>query len=244
MTAAARAYGSVGSMQPPHGFFVVFDGCEGAGKSTQAQLLAVALRDAGHEVVLTREPGGTPVGEAVRSILLDPMSGDIDAKTEALLFAAARANHVSRLINPALARGAIVVCDRFVASSLAYQGAGRGLGLMPVGRISEFATGGLRADLIIVLDIDPTVGLDRASAHSVHDRIEAEGLAFHQTVRKTFLDLARQDPDRHLVVDASRNAELIGRQLLVEVERHYDRVVGQASKQASKQAGKQAKRAQ
>lgn len=226
-------------MQPPQGFFVVFDGCEGAGKSTQAKLLAEALRADGHEVVLTREPGGTPVGEAVRSILLDPKSGEIDAKTEALLFAAARANHVCKLIKPALARGAIVVCDRFVESSLAYQGAGRGLGLMPVGRISEFATGGLRADLIIVLDIDPAVGLERARTNAMHDRMESEGLAFHQTVRKTFLDLARQDPDRHLVVDASRNAELISRQLLVEVERHYGRVVGQAASQATKQTLRQ-----
>lgn len=218
-------------MAQTRGFFVVFDGCEGAGKSTQARLLTKELRTAGHEVVLTREPGGTAIGEGIREVLLDAKQKDLDARTETLLFAAARANHVYNVIKPAMQRGAIVVCDRFVASTLAYQGAGRGLGLMTVGRVSEFATGGLRADLTIVLDIDPAVGLKRAGEQAVKDRMEGEGLAFHQTVRKAFLDLARQDPDRYLVVDARRSPELIAESLLAEVERHHARVAGQPTSQ-------------
>jgi len=185
------------------GPFITFEGGEGAGKSTQVRLLATTLRSDGFEVVVTREPGGSPAGERIRGLLLDPDLGSLAPRAEALLFAAARADHVASLIEPALARGAVVICDRFVDSSLAYQGVGRGLGVPEVARLTRFATGGLVPDLTVLLDVDPRVGLERAGRSATADRIEAEELSFHVAVRRAFLDLAEADPDRHLVVPAS-----------------------------------------
>ncbi|MDP3972023.1 MAG: dTMP kinase [Candidatus Nanopelagicales bacterium] len=185
------------------GSFIVFEGGEGAGKSTQVKLLAAALRSDGLDVVTTREPGGSPVGERIRDLLLDPATGSLHPRAEALLFAAARADHVATLIEPGLARGAVVICDRFVDSSLAYQGVARHLGLDEVARLSSFATNGLTPDLTIVLDVDPVAGLERARRSAAADRIESEELNFHRQVRQAFIDLSAADPDRYLVVPAS-----------------------------------------
>ena len=183
------------------GVFVVLEGGEGAGKSTQLRLLAAWLATQGREVVLTREPGATPVGAKLRALLLDPATGSLDPRAEALLYAADRAQHVATVVRPALLRGAVVVSDRYVDSSLAYQGAGRALDVEEVARLSTWATSDLRPDLTLLLDVDPRVGLTRAGGSP--DRIEAESLEFHRRVRACFLALAGRAPDRYLVVDAS-----------------------------------------
>jgi len=206
------------------GLFVVFEGGEGTGKSTQAALLAEALRAEGFEVVVTFEPGATAVGRRLREVLLDKSSTGMAPLAEALLYAADRAQHVSEVIRPALARGAIVVSDRYVDSSLAYQGAGRELDEHEVRRLSRWATGGLTADLTVVLDVEPSVGLTRATGPG--DRIESEVLEFHERVRSRFLELARQGRGRYLVIDvavsdaASVHAVVLNR---VEAELARDR---------------------
>jgi dTMP kinase len=192
------------------GLFIAFEGGEGAGKSTQVRALAEVLRDRGHEVVLSREPGGTPVGEHIRSVLLGPGSSGMAARTEALLFAAARAEHVAKLVRPARERGAVVITDRYIDSSIAYQGVGRDLGTSQVSGLSLWGTEGMLADLTIVLDIDPALGLSRAGDPN---RMEAEPDEFHTRVRQAFLDLAAQDPRRYLVVDASQSQSQVGAQI-------------------------------
>jgi dTMP kinase len=197
------------------GRLIAFEGVEGAGKSTQLELLRQALegrrggpgdRRGGppvgraREVVVTREPGGTPAGERIRALLLDPQV-DLDPRAEALLFAAARAELVERVIRPALERGALVLCDRYLDSSLAYQGGARGLGQGPGEQVNRFATGGLLPDLVVLLDLDPADGLRRRSRDP--DRIEAQDLDFHRRVRQAFRDLAAADPERFTVVDAT-----------------------------------------
>lgn len=182
--------------------FIAFEGGEGAGKSTQEALLADHLVARGHEVVRTREPGGTPAGEAIRAIVLSPEYEGLDDRSEALLFAASRGEHVARVIRPALERGAVVVCDRYIDSSVAYQGAGRNLGTDVVRELSLWATNALLPDLTVVLDIDPEIGLARL--HS-RDRLEAQPLEYHQRVRQAFLDLAAAEPDRYIVVDATQD---------------------------------------
>jgi dTMP kinase len=179
---------------------VALEGGEGAGKSTQAARLAERL-----DAVLTHEPGGTALGEAVRRLLLDPGGAALDPRTEALLFAADRADHVARVIAPALAEGRSVVSDRYVESSLAYQAFGRGLPLDEVRALSTFATGGRSADVVVVLDVDPVVGATRRGRPP--DRMEAEGAAFHERVRAGFAALAAAEPHRIAVVDASGDAD-------------------------------------
>ena len=170
------------------GLFIAFEGGEGAGKSTQGKLLAKALGRRGLETVTTFEPGDTAVGRRLREILLGHDTGALDPRTEALLYAADRAEHVARVVRPALERGAVCISDRYIDSSLAYQGAGRTLDPSDVERISLWATSGLWPDLTVLLDIDPEVGLTRFSTPA--DRLEAEPLAFHQRVREQFLDLS------------------------------------------------------
>ena len=182
------------------GAFIAFEGGEGAGKSTQEQLLAEHLIAAGHEVVRTREPGGTPAAEAMRNIVLSPQYLGLDARSEALLFAAARGEHVARVIRPALDRGAVVVCDRYLDSSVAYQGYGRDLGAEKVRDLSLWATNNLLPDLTIVLDIDPLLGLTRITNP---DRLEAEPIDYHVRVRAAFLAIAGADSERYLVLDAT-----------------------------------------
>ncbi len=197
------------------GLFFVFEGGEGAGKSTQSAALADYLASRGHTVVRTREPGGTPAAEAIRGILLDPANTGLDDRAEALLFAASRGDHAARVIRPALQRGDIVISDRFMDSSVAYQGVGRDLGLEKVAELSLWATGGLRPDLTILLDVDPQIGLARVVGP---DRLESEPLEWHRRVRQGFLDIAATDPDRYLVLDASRPAEDLAVEITVVVE--------------------------
>lgn len=183
------------------GLFIVFEGGEGAGKSTQVALLAQHLAATGTAVVLTREPGGTPTAEAVRTLLLAPATEPMSDWCEALLFAAARADHVAKVIAPAVATGQVVLCDRYVDSSLAYQGFARALPVEQVRTVSQWATGGLVPDLTVLLDVDPALGLARARDGN---RMEAQALEFHQRVRAGLLALAAQEPDRYLVLAADR----------------------------------------
>lgn len=188
------------------GVFVCFEGGEGAGKSTQADALARWLGDAGYAVRLTFEPGDTPVGKQLRDIVLDPATGALSPRTEALLYAADKAEHVDTLVLPALLRGEVVITDRYVDSSIAYQGAGRVLARDDVTQLQRWATGDLRPHLTVVLDVAPDRGLGRFEER---DRIEAEGHDFHERARRAFLDLATADPDHYLVVDAHRPVDEI-----------------------------------
>jgi dTMP kinase len=189
------------------GLFIAFEGGEGAGKSTQVQLLATELRDAGYEVVVTFEPGATPIGAKLRQVLLDRESAELSSVSEVLLYAADRAQHVTDVVRPALERGAIVVSDRYVDSTLAYQGAGRSLPDGEVRRLSAWATGGLLADLTVVLDIAPEIGLRRRGGPA--DRLEDESIDFHRRVRGMFLELASHGRARYLVLDAGDEPERI-----------------------------------
>jgi dTMP kinase len=184
---------------PYPGLLIAVEGGEGAGKSTQVRLLAGWLADAGHEVVVTAEPGGTDLGVGIRALLLDP-DGEITHRAELLLYLADRAQHVEALLLPALHRGAIVLTDRYVDSTMAYQGAGRSLEPRDVDRLTAWATAGLEADLTVLLDVRPEEGLARAKARGPVDRLEAESLAFHRRVRTGFLELARSAPWRYVVV--------------------------------------------
>ncbi|GAA3679023.1 hypothetical protein GCM10023081_16590 [Arthrobacter ginkgonis] len=189
----------------PSGLFIVFEGGDGAGKSTQAALLSERLEASGRTVLRTREPGGTPIGEKLRALVLEHGHGDVDPRTEALMFAASRAAHVEQVIRPALAAGTAVVCDRYVDSSVAYQGIGRGLGPAGVLEINRWATGGLVPDLTILLDVAPDTGRRRRTSGALaEDRLEAEPDDFHARIRGAFLELAAAAPDRYLVLDAGR----------------------------------------
>lgn len=186
-------------MRAEHGFFVVFEGGDGVGKTTQVDALCRWLETAGREVVRTFEPGDTPVGGIIRRIVLDPATKDLSPRAEALLYAADKAQHLHEVVRPALARGAVVVCDRYVDSMLAYQGAGRVLQLSEVERIARWATDDLRPDLTVVLDTSQ----ERAVAEKLDkDRLEAAGDVFHTSARHHFLELAARDPGRYLVLDA------------------------------------------
>ncbi|MEU7829478.1 MULTISPECIES: dTMP kinase [unclassified Nonomuraea] len=191
------------------GLFVAFEGGEGSGKTTQSRLLAIWLRDQGFDVVQTREPGSTKVGMRLRAILLDAAERGLSARAEALLYAADRAEHVEKVIRPALYRGSLVISDRYVDSSLAYQGAGRALDPEDVSKVNAWATGGLVPHLTVLIDTPPQVGLTRLGGAA--DRIEAEPLEFHERVRKEFRALAAADPDRYLVVDGMLPPEQITR---------------------------------
>ena len=182
-----------------HGLFVCFEGGEGAGKSTQSRLLRDWLVERGETVLLTYEPGDTAVGKELRRIVLDPVTGDLSDRTEALLYAADKAEHVDHVVLPALARGEVVITDRYVDSTLAYQGAGRTLDVGEVEAVARWATGDLRPHLTVVLDLAPEAGLGRFDGR---DRIEAQSLEFHQRVRQGFLDLAAADPEHYAVLDA------------------------------------------
>ena len=202
----ARRLARRGPEKTHRGTFVALEGGEGAGKSTQLALLEAWLRARGHDVVVTREPGATSAGGRIRELLLDP-TATLSPRAEAMLYAADRAQHVAEVVRPALERGAVVLTDRYVDSSLAYQGAGRELERDEVARLSRWATEGLIPDLVVLLDVDPVVGLRRAGDSP--DRIEAESLEFHRRVREGFLELAGQAPDRYLVVAADGSPEQV-----------------------------------
>ncbi|MFC8191065.1 dTMP kinase [Cellulomonas sp. NPDC057328] len=189
----------------PAGVFVSFEGGDGAGKSTQVALLGHHLAERGREVVVTREPGGTPLGRELRQAVLH--GEDLDPRTEALLYAADRAHHVASLVRPALARGAVVLTDRYLDSSVAYQGSGRGLGADEVERLSLWATYDLLPHVTVLLDLDPAVGLARLTGDP--DRLESAGDAFHRRTRRAFLDRAAADPGRWLVLDATQPADVL-----------------------------------
>lgn len=189
-----------------HGLFVCFEGGEGAGKSTQSRLLRDWLVERGETVLLTFEPGDTSVGKELRRIVLDPATGELSDRTEALLYAADKAEHVDHVVLPALARDEVVITDRYVDSTLAYQGAGRTLDVAEVEAVARWATGDLRPHLTVVLDLAPEAGLGRFEER---DRIEGQSLEFHQRVRQGFLDLAAADPGHYLVLDARAPIEEI-----------------------------------
>jgi dTMP kinase len=205
------------------GLFVAFEGIEGSGKSTHLRLLARSLREAGHDVVETREPGGTALGRALRDLLLSPSDTPPEPVTELLLYCADRAQHAAEVIRPALAAGRIVLCDRFSDSTIAYQGHGRGLDLDTVRGLDAHARGGLLPDLTFLLDCPAAVGLARARARSgAGDRFEQEALAFHEAVRQGFHTLAAAAPERYHVVDSSAPAAEVSARILAAMVRVLD----------------------
>lgn len=208
---APPATGSAGADR--RGLWVTFEGGDGAGKTTQAQLLQEWLEDSGHQVVRTREPGGTDVGGLIRDIVLHHR-GDIAPRAEALLYAADRAHHIAHLVQPALERGQVVVQDRYLDSSVAYQGAGRVLDAGQVRDLSLWATGGALPDITVLLDLDPARARARLDADDKpFDRLEAEKSDFHDRVRRAFLELAAAEADRFLVLDATRPAAELAAQV-------------------------------
>lgn len=191
------------------GRLITFEGPEGAGKSTQVKALKKYLSDEGHTVICTFEPGGgTKLCTKIRELLLSTESGDFSDETELFLMLAARAEHVESLVLPALARGEIVICDRFIDSSVAYQGYGRGIDIKVIDQMNSFAIKGRYPDLTIVMDIDPEIGLKRAAKTGALDRIEGAALSFHENVRAGFLSIANEG-ERYFVVDASQSVDSI-----------------------------------
>lgn len=199
------------------GLFITLEGPEGAGKSTNRDYIAAQLRAAGLDVVLTREPGGTPLAERIREVLLAPSDEAMDADAELLLMFAARAQHIARVIRPALQRGAVVICDRFTDATYAYQGGGRGLPEARIATLEAFVQQGLQPDLTLVFDLPVEIGLARATARGRLDRFEQEGRAFFEAVRSAYLARAATDTQRYRIVDAA--------QPLADVQRALDALV-------------------
>ncbi|MFQ3534348.1 MAG: dTMP kinase [Aggregatilineales bacterium] len=197
--------------------FITFEGGEGSGKTTQVRLLDEHLRQLGYSSVTTREPGGTPLGEKLRALLLDSNS-QIEPRAELLLYAADRAQHVATLIRPALEAGKIVISDRYVDSALAYQGYGRGLDLTALHHIMAFATDGLQPDLTFFLDLDPQQGLARRAQDGEADRFQAQALAFHQRVRAGYLALIAAEPARWVRIDAAQPLTVVQGTILAAVQ--------------------------
>ena len=186
--------------------FITFEGGEGAGKSTAIKRIVEKLTSEGYEIVLTREPGGTPIAEEIRNVILDKKNTAMDPRTEALLYAASRRQHLIEKVIPALKEGKLVLCDRFLDSSLAYQGGARGIGIDTVYNMNLFATEGMLPDLTILFDIKPEEGLARIAANSQREvnRLDVEKLTFHNKVRDSFHELAKKFPERFVIVDASK----------------------------------------
>jgi dTMP kinase len=194
--------------------FITFEGPEGSGKTTQAYLLAEHLQQRGHDVVLSREPGGTPIGDQIRAVLHDPANVDLYAWAEVLLYSASRAQLVAQIVRPALTAGKVVVCDRYADSTMAYQGYGRGLDLHALREVTRLATGGLVPDLTLYLDIEPDRGLQRRLLGGEEwNRLDQETLAFHCRVRSGYLHLAGLEPERWVVIDAARSVEEVQREV-------------------------------
>jgi dTMP kinase len=203
----------------PCPFFITLEGPEGSGKTTQLPLLVDWLHEQGYTVEVTREPGGTDIGDQIRDVLHDPVNAAMDATAEILLYSADRAQHVAQCIRPALAAGKIVVSDRYYDSTLAYQGYGRGLDLEMLRTITAFATGGLKPDLTLYLDIVPEEGLQRRQAGGEEwNRLDAETLDFHQRVRAGYMQLIAQEPERWVVIDAARSVEEVQEEIRAQVE--------------------------
>ena len=208
------------------GLFITLEGPEGAGKSTNREYLAELLMQAGIEVVLTREPGGTPLAERIRELLLAPDSEIMAVDTELLLMFAARAQHLAGVIRPALARGAVVLCDRFTDATYAYQGGGRGLAHERIAILEQFVQGDLRPDLTLVFDLPVEVGLARAAARGKLDRFEQEQQSFFEAVRQTYLARAAQAPERYRVLDAAQPLSQVQADLAALVPALLERIRG------------------
>ncbi|WP_311080872.1 dTMP kinase [Paenibacillus polymyxa] len=193
------------------GIFITLEGGDGSGKTTMIQRLAKFMEGEGYPVITTREPGGIEISEKIRSIILDPAHTSMDARTEALLYAAARRQHLVEKVKPAIEQGAIVLCDRFVDSSLVYQGFARGIGIEEVASINRFAVDDWEPDATFYLDIEPELGLARinASRGAEMDRLDMESISFHHKVREAYLELARKFPERITIVDASPAPEQV-----------------------------------
>ncbi|MEA1929069.1 MAG: dTMP kinase [Candidatus Auribacterota bacterium] len=211
------------------GKFITFEGGEGSGKSTQAKLLAEYLKDNGYDIETTREPGGTGIGDAIRAILLNPELSEMANVTELLLLAASRSQNVQERIKPATERGAVVICDRFIDSTLAYQGFGRDFDLKLLRSLNQLATGGVTPDLTILLDIPVEIGLERSKAldkaeakEGEGDRFEQEDIEFHRRLRKGFLELAQEDPGRFRVIEVRDNLEDTRKEVVEIVEEYLN----------------------
>ncbi len=191
------------------GIFITVEGPDGSGKTTQLKLLVQALTDKGYEVVTTREPGGTKVGNSIREVLLSPEHDEMTARVEMMLYAASRAQNVEQIIRPALSRGAVVVCDRFVDASIAYQGFGLGYDLEQILALNEWATGGLKPDLTFLFDLSPSQASSRMKDRGQLDRIESRDEAFHQRVYDGFQSLLAEHPDRMVRINANETIECI-----------------------------------
>ena len=189
--------------------FITLEGPEGSGKTTAVDYAVSKLEEMGYKIVRTREPGGTPIAEQIRNVILDKANTAMDERTEALLYAASRRQHLVEKVWPALKEGKIVICDRYLDSSLAYQGGARGLGVENILNVNNFATEGTFPDLTLLFDIDPKIGLARnaANANREVNRLDLEKLDFHNKVRNTFLELAKRYPERFIVIDASKSRE-------------------------------------
>jgi len=201
--------------------FITFEGIEGSGKTTQLNHIADYLRKKGEACVLTREPGGTPIGEKIRAILLDPASKGMDPMTELLLYTADRVQHVKELLGPSLAAGKIVLCDRYFDATLVYQGYARGLDIELIEQLHRMLPAGLRPDITFLLDLPPEMGLSRAWAQidagnrtGRESRFEKEALSFHEKVRSGYLALARKEPERFRIIDAGRDAAEVQTEIL------------------------------
>lgn len=199
--------------------FVTFEGGEGSGKSSCLAKVAKDLQNAGYEVVITREPGGTPISEQIRNVILDKANTDMDPMTEALLYAASRRQHLVQKILPALREGKIVLCDRYLDSSLAYQGGGRGLGIEKILALNQYAIDGQYPDLTLFFDLEPEVGLERIEENSSREvnRLDLEKLSFHHKVRDSFLKLMGMFPDRYVRIDASKSREEVENSALEQI---------------------------
>ncbi|OMP66856.1 dTMP kinase [Domibacillus epiphyticus] len=203
------------------GVFITVEGPEGAGKTTILNRVVMQLKDKGIDVLPTREPGGIAIAEQIRSVILNKENKAMDARTEALLYAAARRQHLMEKVIPAMERGAVVLCDRFIDSSLAYQGHARGLGMDEVASINAFATDGMMPSLTLLFDVRPEVGLQRIHQHDGREvnRLDLEGLSFHEKVREGYLLLAKQEAKRIIVIDAEQDEESVFQQAIKKIEK-------------------------
>lgn len=207
-------------MQP--GIFITLEGGEGAGKSTQLDKVAEWFRARGRNAVVTREPGGTPAGEAIRRLLLERDHMAISDETELLLMFAARAQHITEVIRPALAAGQVVVCDRFTDATYAYQGGGRGMPRQQIAQLETWVQDDLRPDLTLLLDVPVDVGMSRAGKRSEADRFESEAEAFFLAVREAYLDIARRERERVHVVNAEQSAEQVTAAIYHLLEQYFE----------------------
>ncbi|RKD28826.1 dTMP kinase [Thermohalobacter berrensis] len=200
------------------GLFITVEGPDGSGKSTQIKLLSEYLQDKGYDIVITREPGGTKISEDIREIILDDKNTGMSPVTEALLYAASRAQHVYEKVIPALKEGKIIICDRFVDSSLVYQGIARGLGIEKIKEINEFAIQGIKPDVTLFLNIDPELASLRRRARQNQDRLEKESIEFHKKVYDGYLRLTKMYPERIKIIDASKSIEKTFNQIKNEID--------------------------